>query len=533
MNCIAYPTRPLLLVAHCLCCGAAAAAGQTGPTAESSASATGPIAVVAFVADQSVDPRDQWLPTAIEEALYARLRRLPGCAVMPTVRAYQARRELESDSEPEPKWERVLPLLGARVHIHGTVGGHPDALTLELVFQPLGSAAAPQQTVQLGPGKMFGVLDDATRWLLQRLELKRIASETEKLIFAPPGATGSALEYYARAIRAARDRNPRDAIYYLTKTINYDGAHLSAQLMMAEMEARLTPSARATASARLRHVLDLARRNHDRRLEIEIELAHGTVLLLSDSFGPALERLRRALELAGTEQDIYGRIAALNAIADAHLRREARPDRDLENEQRERFQTEQLEQAAQALEGVLQSLGELHDRVAEPPIANKLALVYERLDQPQRALAAHKRTLAAAQSIGSAQSQATAWMFLGQWYRGQEQLDDARDAMLECLKLASAASQPKVRIALADIYDARGAREEALKQYLLAYEAIKDGDELGNQLICLQHIAQIHKDLEHTDQAVRALQDALDIAQILESPIEKSLREKLAEWKSE
>jgi len=129
-----------------------------------------PLVVVGFRADEKLDARDAWIPTAVEETLAWRLRRVPGLIVVPTVRTHQARQELvEKEGDPLAEWSRVVRLLGAKLWLQGTCAGTPDALILNLELNPVGRADAEPTAAQLGPRRLFEVVDEATRWALSRL----------------------------------------------------------------------------------------------------------------------------------------------------------------------------------------------------------------------------------------------------------------------------------------------------------------------------------------------------------------------------
>lgn len=485
-----------------------------------------PIAIAGFQPGKDVDERDTWLSTAFEETLCTRLRRVSGLVVMPTVRAYLGRRELKESGTKATDWEHVLAKLGAKQRISGTVSGSPGACRLELTVS---AAQGEPRKHAFGPGKLFAVLDQATAWLIEQFPDATIDAEQRARLLAAPGDTPSVLEYYAKAVLAARQDDARNAAYYLDRALQYDTVPLGAQLMMAQIELKLSPQSRVTAAARLRHVQELARKQHNRRIEIEIELVQSTILMMAGSYDSALMRLGRARDIARELGDVYGELGVLNAMGDVHLQREAQPDRSVASDDVEAFRTEQLHKAAAALEQVLALLVKLGDQVASSPTTNKLALIYERLGDGDKALAMHKRTLATAKQLGATQMQATALMFLGQFQKRQGKYDEAKAALEECASLANPETRPKVRIALADVLSDQGDMAGAAREYEAAYKALFDTDDLPNQLLCLERLAKLREASGDRDGARKALADAIDIAQVLELPREKDLREKLAE----
>ncbi|RMF78233.1 MAG: tetratricopeptide repeat protein [Planctomycetota bacterium] len=471
-----------------------------------------PIALVGLQPADGLDARDRWMPTAVEEVLTRRLRRVPGLAVVSTMRAYQARREMRDGDQPPP-WPRVLAALGVKTRIGGTVAGPPHQCRIRLEL--VGDRGEPV-TGEFGPARMFDALDQATEWLLGRLVSSRVDDKLRRLLLTPPARSPSALEYYARAVIAARKDNMRDVVYYLEKAADYDPGQPQVQIMLAQVEARTSPEARATAAARLRHIQRQAQQVGDVGLDLDVELTHGAMLVAERSFESAAMRFARCREIATERGDVYRRIAAINALADTYLSQEAELARQEDAESKREERNAKLAAASALLDEALDLLARLGDRVAEGPIANKHALLLERLGLNDRALEMHQRSLAAAEAIGSRANQATAWMFLGQWYRRAQRYDEALDATRKCLELASRDAHPRVRIALADIYAARGDTEEALREFQQAYDELIDTDDLQNQLLCLERIAELQAQRGRNDAAVDALTDALDIAEVLE-----------------
>ena len=492
----------------------AAAPAQETSTQPDAASQWKPIALVGLQPADGLDPRDVWMPTAVEEVLNGRLRKVPGLAVIATMRAYQARREMRGDADSPPPWPQVLSALGAVTSVSGSVMGPPESCRIELRLTRA-DHGTPASRV-FGPARLFDALDQATEWLLSQLVGARVDSKLCDLLLLPPAKSPSCLEYYARAVMAARQENMRDVVYYLEKAATYDPGQPRVQVMLAQVEARTSPETRATATARLRHVQQQAQRIGDVGLDLDVELTHGGLLVAQRSFESAAARFTRCRRLADERGDVYRRVAAIHALADTYLSEEAvlaqAPDDDATRAQR----NAKLAAAAALLDEALELLSRLGDRIAEGPIANKQALLLERLAMNDRALEMHQRSLRAAQTIGSRANEATAWMFLGQWYRRAGRYEDALNATQQCLDRATAAARPRVRIALADIHAARGDSPAALAEFQHAYDALIDTDDLTNQLLCLERMADLQTKLGRRDAAIKALTDALDIAEVLE-----------------
>ncbi|MFO0837926.1 MAG: tetratricopeptide repeat protein [Phycisphaerae bacterium] len=514
---------------------AAAPALAQAPTAPASQSSPGnltPIAVLGFTCGADVDSRDQWLPTAIEESLIWRLRRAPGVVVIPGLRAAQAWREIREKDDDPPDWERVSRLLGARNRVLGEIGGAPAALTLTIRLESLDSAAGePSPPTQFGPGPFFDVLDIATRWLFKRLGVAALLPEREALIFARPAQTLSAVEFYAKGVSAMRSENGRDALHYADRAVEYDPRYRPALLLLAQLSSRGDRSQRVAAAVRLRALGEWARAAADAWDQADGEAAQGVLLWPASVDEAAIVRFQNALAIYYENDDIFGQLGAMNALCDVHLLRNP-DDSDLPSAAREEFERQNLSNAAAWAEISLDLLARVGDVVSEAPTANKLALILERLGRPQAALQVHQRTLAAAQRSKSRRGEATAWMFLGQCQRKLKNWPEALAATQRCLAIADEDSKPAVRIALGDVQEAMGAPADALGQYELAFEQLKAGDDLASQLICLRQMANLRKQLGRLDDAIRTLQEALDVAHALQSPTRAAIEKQLGAWKA-
>jgi len=490
---------------------------------------------MSFQADPQLDPRDTWLPLAVEETLAWRLRRVPGLIVVPTVRIEQARRELV-EGGVTADGRRIAQLLGARRILTGTCSGNPDAVVVELKFGqlPLGgarasdAAAGEPTTVRLGPVRLFEALDEATRWCLQQLGASRLENERQQLIFARPAASSSALEYYARALAAARQDDPRSARYYLEQVLDYDARYLPAQVLLAQME-MAAESSRLSAAARIRAARDLARQTGDTLTVAQIDLTQGLLLLLARSPDAARERFENVLIASRRNGDPYGELAAMNSLCDSSLAR-LPPSEGLSELQREEFAKDSLKAAAQWQTQALQRLEALGDVVSQGPAATKLAMICERLEDFDQALRLHQRTVALAQQIGAKRAEASAWLFVGQTHRRMKRFDEALAALRRALSLAGDDDKLAVQMALAEALRAAGRPGDALSELEAACDRLRRGSDLVGQLRCLRSIAELRMELGLRREAIDPLQQALDIAHVLALPDEQGIREQLAAW---
>lgn len=514
-----------------LLCAAAAGAQETSQPATTYR----PIAIVGFESVAPTDERDTWLPLAVEEVITARLRRVPGTAAIPTIRCYQARRELqEADSPATAEWPRVARLLGAKYRLHGRISGQPTAMKLEVSLDDLVKGSS--ETVSLGPVGLFDALNELTTWTLARLGHNRLDGAMEKLVLAAPCSTPSALEYFAKAVRATREDNARDALYYGEQAVQYDPMFRGAQLHLVQLEMRLKPQSRATAGVRLKRLADFVRDIDDRVDQAEIEHAQGVLLMMAGSTNSARIRFESALEIARRQRDPYAQIGAMGSLADSWATAaavafddEGRPEAERKTAAKAAL-AKAIEWQLQALE-LLKSLG---DVVAEAPTSIRTAVLYDQLEDKPRALEMYRRTLAATEAAQSKRAQATAWMFIGQSLRGQDRAGEAIEATRKALDFADRVGLPRVHLALADLYLDKSVNkpDEAAKSLDLALKGARESKDLVDELRALRALADLRIDQGKKAEAIKFLGEALDIAHALGATRDKdAIQKKLNELK--
>lgn len=488
------------------------------------------LAIIGFDVREGGDARDAWIPVALEELMARRLRCLPKFAPVPTMRLYQARRELTEPGGAAPAWPIVARGMGARYLLSGDCHGPDTAVTVELHLSDLAASPAEEARVRLPEGRLFDVLDAATRWLLEQLAVGELDAEVAKRVFEVPSRSTSVVEYYARAISAGREGDSRDALLYGSEALQRDRRFRPALAVLAQIEAQLGPSGRGTAWRRLVMWSELARAAADPHDRVRAEIGQSLLLQADGAFDAAYTRAENALAIAYEHCDLYGQAAAITAICDSYLLRPLPIKPTLSDEERLRFAKENGQRAAEWQAVLVDLLLEAGDLVAALPALDKAALIYERLQQPELALQSHRKALEMGKRLGSRPHQATAWLYLGQWYRRQGRWAEALEAINACLDLAAEGTKPTVRFALGGVYQAMGSADEALTQYELAYDQVRRSDDLQAQFECLREIALMRRELGRREKAITALRDAIDIAHALSLPDAERLRKELEDW---
>ncbi len=525
-----------MLAGLLLASGALAAAQQNDSPNESPAREPRPIvAVIGWSPGDGVDERDTWISEAVEELLTWRLRRIPEVVAIPPIRSAQAQRDLKQADGTLPDWTEALPHLGAKVLIRGRFTGTPDAIRLEADFVSL-RKPEEHSVLKVGPAPLFEALDNLTRAALERMKIASIDRAAETLAFAPPSSSLSAVEYFARASRAARRDEVENALRYLRDSVGYDSTYRPAQLLLGQLELRLPQGAAAVGAARLRQLQIFARDANDRIDLSEIDLGLSLIHAATGQPEIAEQRLERAYELARGSGDPYACMSVLSVRVDFHLARaRARKTGASATASAPTVDPEQLKQAARWQEELVGLLNHVGDRVAGAPACNKLGLIYEEQGDMTRAYEAHRQTLAAAEQAGSVDAQATAWLFLGQWHRRQKQMTEALDALQKCRALIPGPGSAAVDLALADVYadPAIDQPREALKYLESAYRRLKESADLAAQLNCARHLAELQWKLAARAEARTSLQEAIDLAHVLESPLKAELQSQLDNWNRE
>lgn len=506
------------------------------PSGAQETPATRPIAVAGFAMAPGSQPRDAWLAVAVEEVLCGRLRRVPGLTVIPTARVYQALRDTAASEVRPPELPVVLPLLGARAVLAGQCSAGVRTFELELrLAHPDGSALAH---TRLADDDVFGLLDQATRWALAAPGLwsradaaPKLDAAREALVLARPAASPTALEYYAKAVAAARRGDLRDASYYLTESLGYDPYFRDAILLHGRMVMQGGLDSRGEAVARFRLLSDIARDRGDTLDRINAELGLGSLAMLAQQSQLALDRFERALALATDADEAYSQVAAMSHMCDLYLA--APGSSDWPESRRQQVRRLNLARVAEWQALVLDQVAALGDVLAEGPAANKLALVLEPLERRDEAEHLLRRSLDAARRSGLAGAQATAWLVNAQFLARAQRWEDALDAAGESLKLTAPAGEPAARVTLAEILRGLKRPADALTQFETVLKLMKAANDLEGQLVCLQQAAELRRELGRRADAIRALQEAVDVAHALKSPSRSALAEKLETWKRE
>jgi tetratricopeptide (TPR) repeat protein/TolB-like protein len=491
------------------------------------------LAIVDFASPTDGDPRDAWMTTAFEELLSRRLRRVPGLTVIPTVRLYQARRELQQPGQPLPPWPDVVNALGATHILLGQCSGSGKNIQLHVTLVHRNTNFPATDNGKARPGRFFELLDIVTRWTIEQIGLPEPEPAVQTQLYAPPASSLNAVEYHARALAAWRNDDPRNARRYAGEALSADNQFAPALALLGHLEMPAGASGLTAAYRRFQLLSHLARRNADSLDQSNAELGLSMILRAEGHLDAAKARADTALKLARASDDLYAEIAALSWLSDLSIAWPIPADAD--PAQRKEQLRQHLEQAAALEQTVFDKLRSVRDNVGALTVVSKLALINERLDRAPAAHDLHKEALRLAMLLNSRRHQATAWLFLGQCYRNQEQWPRAIAALTSCLEFADPKAQPQVRVALASVYQSMQEPAKALEQFETALSKLRQQEppDLGQQFVCLREIAQLRHQSGNAAAAITALQEAVDLAHVLELPQHGDLAAQLAAWRTE
>ena len=239
------------------------------------------------------------------------------------------------------------------------------------------------------------------------------------------------------------------------------------------------------------------------------------------------------LRLAREAGDPYGELLVMNRLSDLWLARAADIDPKLPEAQRNPLQRSHLEKSIQWQRETLALLRKRNDILGEAPSAVKLALLYEKTEQYDKALEAHQCTLNASRAAGSKRAEATALMFLGQCCRKNGRIAEAVESLNACLNLTGKEDRPMARVALAELLQdpAVNKLEDAAQQLEQACKELEDGD-MTALLRGLRSLAEVRIKQAQPRKAIDALSQARDVANALRSSEEKEIIRQLEALKS-
>lgn len=482
------------------------------------------LAIVGFEFAPGGDDRDVWMPTAIQETVAGRFRRVPNVHLIPTLRLFQARDELTGPNAPPLPWSQVAVACGADLLVQAVCGGTPSAVEIELRVLNLRDPNARPQTQQLPPTRLFKACDLLTGTIFELLPGDALRGVNLDQLFAAPTSSVATMEYYGRAVDAARERNYSRAVQYCADALRRDGDFRPAILLQSRLD--LQGGAIPAAALHFRILGTRARAADDPVDQLQSDLGLSLISQVDGSWEAAETRTAAARSRAESLGDVYGQLGALNLQCDFEVARAARANDDTAEAQR------RLQQAVQTQQTLLALLAQIHDRVGLMVATTKLALLEEKLENWDAALAAHEQARVLAAELNSTRHQAAALMLIGQIHRRRENWDAALAATRACLDLAEPGAKPSVQLVLGSLLLDQNDAAGGLKALEQALRGFREQKSLIDQLNCLEQIARAQRLQGRTPEAVKTLQEAIDLAHVSDRAREAALQTQLNNWQA-
>ena len=478
---------------------ASGTAASDGPTP---AAASAPTAAPRFfVPDfRPVGQTDEpsWVALAVSESLRARLRRSTATTAVSGMRtAGVLQRLAEGDKSTPDEMHRIARLLGADWTVTGTVeASQPGRYELKLRVRHAAQADRDHARSIAAPS-VGAILDGATDAVFD-LTGVRLSEAQRKRVRATPGQTGSALEYYAKAIRAVRAGKPSDVLYYLAQSRQYDASFRPTMRLLGQVN--IAAGNRREVLLIFEQLLRRARRDDD-PVDVafamtQIAIAHQRVgdLKTAERYYQAAMAEARKVGLRDVQAVLFGAMATL------------RIDQG--------DSTSALELLAERLK-LLQAQG---DRLAIGPACMTVGLVHAAKKDPDQALVYLTLSAKLADEVGMSADKGAALYQIGELQKANGKLEEALEAYRASLAASEEREAGSAYRQIAEIHEQQGRHDEALDALRKAETILAKRKAYAQQADCLARIAGVYLKRNDTTKALSAMTEAVEILRDLGHP---------------
>lgn len=472
--------------------------------------------VVDFTASDKTD-ESSWVGLAVSEMVRERLRRFSTTTAVSGMRTTAVlTRASEQKTVPPPKLAKTAELLGSDWVVSGKTrlddqGRYEITLTVTPAGQP---DQAKQQVVAgtiLGP-----LIDRSVQAVFKLADVKVDPAELERVVKMTSGSD-SALEYYAKAVRAVRRSKPHDALYYLAQSRRYQNDFRPATRLLGQVN---------LAAGNFREVLMIferllrdAQRSKDPVDEAfartQIAISHqraGNLEIAQKYYDSALEMSRQA-NLEDLEAMLLGAKATLS------------------------IDQKKKDEALRLLHERVKLLEKQGDRLAMGPACLTIALVLDARKQRDYALQYLETAAKLADEVGIPSDKAAALYQIGQLHKESGKLDEALTAYRDSLEHSREAEAGSAYREIADILETQGKLDEALAMLRKAEAVLSERKAYAQQADCLAKIARIQAKRNDHKTAMRTMTEAVEILSDLNhrslAQYEKELSEMRAKAESQ
>ncbi len=489
------------VMSACLCWAVAAPV-----FAEATRSAIGPRFFVPDFLPGDEDKESPWVAVAVSEGLRYRLIRSGISTAVSEMRTSAVMSRLAADPE---QVNRVAQLLGADHVVMGAISrtdkGYAAKIVLGLISPP-----GPNQSRAVQGTNVRGLLNACTEAVFSMSGVQLTEAQQRKA-FSGPGGTDSAVEYYAKAIRALRAGKPSDSLHYVGESVRYDNNFRPTMKLLGQMN--LAAGNEAEVLAIFERLLRQAKLDEDPVDElfalIQIGMCHqrrGDLRSAERYFQSALDSTRQ-LGLADQQA------LALGALANLRVDQRRRED------------------ALTLLKQRLQLLETEGDQLATGPACLTVALVYAAKGQYAESLEFLSRAVKLADASGMKTDKALALFQTGEIYLEQKKFEEALAAYQASLELTEENEKGSAYRQIAEIYEKQSKFDDALKMLRQAESTLAKRKAYAQQANCLARISRIQLKKGAADQAVETMTEAVDILRDLRHPDLPAYEKELAEMK--
>jgi len=467
-----------------------------------------------FVADfNASNDRDDssWVAYAVSECLRERLRRARVTTVVSEMRTASVMSRLGHGSTSlQEQIVRNARFLGADYAVIGEVSKNEKGygIRVSLISTQTGDNAMTQSSQ--APAVRL-LIDATTDIVLGLLKVNPDDAERRRLLGIPHGSD-SAIEYYAKAVRALRAGKPSDSLHYVSESVRYDNTFCPTMKLLAQMN--IAAGNDREAQSIYERLLRQAKLNGDPVDEafamMQMGMScqrRGEPSTAEKYYQAALEQSRKA-GLADQEAMVIGAMASL------------------------RVDQRRKDDALELLGRRLKLLEAQGDRLALGPACMTVALVLSAMGDTKQAIQFLNRAAELADDVEMPSDKSVALYQMGELYRESGELDEALKAYHASLTLSDEAEAGSACRQIAEIYEKQGKVNESLEMLRRAASILSKRKAYAQQANCLARIARLQLKQAESAKALETMTEAVEILRDLRHPDLAAYEKELAEMKA-
>jgi tetratricopeptide (TPR) repeat protein len=468
-----------------------------------------------FVPDfRSSDGGDEtsWVALAVSECLRERLRRSTLTTAVSEMRTAGVLSRWSGTAGPTVEEAvRTAAFLGADFAVTAQVGKAEGGYAGQIQLHPA-KAGAQAASKPLQGRSVRVLLDAATRAVLDMSGVQPTDAQRQRIAAIPHGSD-SAIEYYAKAIRALRAGKPTDSLHYISESIQYDNSFSPSIKLLGQMNfaARNDRETLAIYERLLRQAKVEENPVDEIFAMTQIGIAHQRRSELDVAEKYYQVALQKAAQIGLSDQEtlVLGALASL------------------------RVDQKKRDEAMALLRQRLAMLEAQGDRLALGPACMTLALVHSAKNEIPQALDLLKRAAQYADEVGLPSDKATALFQIGEIYKEQGRFDEALQAYDQSLKFSDELEAGSACRQIAEIYEKQGKFDEALAMLRKAEAVLSKRKAYVQQSNCLARIARLLVKQGNSAKGVETMAEAVEILRDLKHPDLATYEKELTEMRAQ